>query len=243
MAFIQDMLMATSTHFSPIDFNSNYASSNTILLSGYPSDLTEASQIAFIRVQRGDLAFFLLNDGKQSFFTYAAGVIACLEPNGTAKACLESGDEISVGIRLQDKGFDPSQNAHLTAEISPQKDWYTGAVALVTEQDLTATEDDLGSLIDVRTVKILTLYIAADINDSEDVNLSAYTVPESGGTEYESQDPGAIVSIPLWASTVLDFFHEYKIPTDGHSFVQLKGIAGTLGATPGDLSILISKEY
>lgn len=233
------LAVSKATHTSPNDFTAAYTSATTITLTGYPSDLTADEQIVYILQLKNDNTYDLFVNGRNCRIAFSGGVLT-LHGAGTP---FVTGDAYRIGIRVQDKAYDSSQNTLMTTEQSPEKDWYTDPVTLVSEQDLTTSEADFGSVIDVRAYKILILYIAGDVNDSEDCTLYAYTLPTVSGSEYTSQDAGFSSSVTLWSGAGTDFLHEYRLDVEAHAFIQLKAKVDTLGGTAGDLSIMIAKRY
>lgn len=240
LAALQTQLYAEQpTHTSPNDFTAAYTSSTTITLTGYPAGLVSDEQVVYIVQLKADNTYQKYVNGDNCYIAFSAGVLT-IYGAGTP---FVTGDSYRVGIKLQDKAYDASIDSLKTSEQSPEKDWYTDPVILVSEQNLTATEDDLGSVIDVRGFKTLILYIAADCNDSVDCTLYAYTLPTSDGSEYTSQDAGFSSSVALWTGTGTDFLHEYRLDVEAHAFVQLKAKHTSNSGTTGDLTVQIAKRY
>jgi hypothetical protein len=227
------------THTSPNDFTAAYTSSSTITLTGYPIALVSGEQIIKITQFKADNTYAEWVNGINCKLDFSAGVIT-IYGAGTP---FVAADKYMVGLLLQDKAYDASLDIQKTVDQSPVWNKYTDPVNLVTEQNLTATNDVIGANIDVRGYKTLTLFIAADANDSEDVTLSVYSLKASGGSVYTPSESGAVASIALWVGAGSDSLKSYRLDVEGYSYVQLKVIAGTVGGTAGDLTIDIAKEY
>ena len=231
--------VAIPTHTSPNDFTAAYTSSSTITLTGYPIALVSGEQILKITQLKADNSYAEWVNGINCRLAFAAGVVT-IYGAGTP---FVAADKYMVGLLLQNKAYDASLDIQKTVDQSPIWNKYTDAVNLVTEQNLTATNDVIGANIDVRGYKTLTLFIAADANDSLDVTLSVYSLKASGGSVYIPSESGAVSTIALWAGAGADSLKSYRLNVEGYSYVQLKVIAGTVGGTAGDLTIDIAKEY
>ena len=153
-----------------------------------------------------------------------------------------SGDVYEVGINAQDKAFDPSTNSQLVSPLKNVWNQYTDPETLVTAQDLTDAYADFGAEIDMRGYTKLGVWVISDVNDSENVNLKALVKHTSAGTdEYEIEASGGVKA--LWTTGASDSKAYYEFNIGAAPFVQLQAIAGTVGATAGDLSIAITKIY
>ena len=87
----------------------------------------------------------------------------------------------------------------------------------------------------------LGIWLIADVNDSEDVTLKILGKHTSAGTdEYEID---GVSTKELWTSGASDFKKYYEVEVGAVPMIQLQAIAGTVGATAGDLTISITKIY
>ena len=113
---------------------------------------------------------------------------------------------------------------------------------LVTAQDLTTSYTDFWAEINMSGYNCLGVYIITDVNDSENVNLKVLGKHESGGVdEYEID---GLLAKSLWTTWAADSKLYYTFKTDGTiPFLQLQAIAGVLGTTAGNLSIVITKSF
>jgi len=128
-----------------------------------------------------------------------------------------------------------------TSVTNPDYSRYTSPEVLVTEQDLTASYADFGAEIDVRGYTFIALFIVADVNDSEDVDLKILGKHESAGAD-EYEIDGVSVKT-LWSGSGTDFKKVYEFNTGSIPYIQVQAIADTAGATAGDLTIIINKKY
>lgn len=224
---------------SPSDFTATYTSSTTITLSALPFTITDSSQLVYIKVipTTGD-AQVLVNGSGGVTMTVSSNVVT-VSGAGTPFA---SGDVYEVGINDQDKAYDPSTNSTLTSPLKNVWNQYTDAETLVTAQDLTASYADFGAEIDMRGYTKLGVWIVTDVNNSENVNLKALLKHTSAGIDaYEILDGTGVVA--LWTTTPADGKLYIEFNVGAAPIVQLQAIAGTVGATAGDLSIAITKIY
>jgi hypothetical protein len=136
--------------------------------------------------------------------------------------------------------YSPDLNANIGTIINPTWSQYTDNERIVTEQDLTASYADYGPEIDMRGFNVLGIFLIADVNDSENVNLKALVKHT-----FDHVDEYDIVATPiaLWTTGASDFKRYYEINIGAAPIVQLQAIAGTVGATAGDLTIGIVKKY
>jgi len=116
----------------------------------------------------------------------------------------------------------------------------TSASLLVSEQDLTASFADFGDEIDVVNYTRVGIWITRDVNDSTDVELKVLGLYESSGTEFEIS---GIADRVLWSTSGSDGSTYYEFDVGTIPYIKLQAKAGTLGSTPGDLTIYINKQY
>lgn len=227
-----------ATHTSPNDFTATYTSNVTITLSGYPT-ITDSSQIVYILYipTGGSGSSVLINGVNGVTITESSGVLT-VDGAGTPFA---SGDVYRIGLLLQDKATDVSNDLRKVQEQSAQRGWYTDAVDLVSAQDLTAAYADFGSEISMNGDNKLGIWITADVNDSEDVDLKVLGKWESGGTDEYEIDGIAVET--LWTTGASDFKKYYEFDVGTIPYIQLQAIAGTVGATAGDLTIKYNTKY
>jgi len=225
-----------SAYSSAGDFTASYASASTITLSGLPIAISDASQIAYVKVIHSDNTSETFTDG----FGYSSGVVTIYDSSGVAVTTLASGDVYEVGLNAQDKAYDPSTNSQLNSILNPDYAHNTDSETLVTAQDLTASYADFGAEIDVQDYKTLSVNIVADCNNSQDVTLKILVLDEIGGSdEYELETNGSRI---LWSGAGTDFKKSYQVDVDGLVAIQFQAIAGTVGATAGDLTLKINKQ-
>ncbi len=117
---------------------------------------------------------------------------------------------------------------------------YTSPTVVVTAEDLTASYLKQGATIDMRGYNILQIFVEADVNDSLNVDMKLMAVHTLAGTQFDIK-PLSVQS--LWTTVVADFADVYEFHVNGLPYVDIMVIAGTAGATAGDLTINISKQY
>lgn len=226
---------------SPSDFNAAYTSTSTITLSGVPFTVTDSSQVAYIKQVKADNTSRTYVNGANDITLLISSNVITVYEKGVVVTTLASGDKYEVGLNSQRKAFDPSTNSTMVSPLVNVWNQYTDAETLVTAQDLTAAYADFGSEIDMRGYNRLGVYIVTDINDSEDVDLKVLGKHESGGTD-EYEIDGISVKT-LWTTGASDGKVYYEFDVGTIPFIQLQAIAGTLGVTAGDLTIVIDKKW
>jgi hypothetical protein len=222
---------------SPDDFSATYTSSTTITLAATPFTVT-SEQIAYIKYipVGGTLAAVLVNGQNGVTITISSNVISV----DGASTPFASGDVYEIGINGQAKAYDSSTD-QFKGDVNTVADLYTDVQTLVTAQDLTAAYADFGAEIQRGDMKKLGVWVIADCNDSQDVLLKALGKHTSGGTDEYEINGTAIIT--LWSGTGTDFKKYYEFDFGVIPIIQLQAIAGTLGATAGDLTISITKIY
>jgi hypothetical protein len=146
-----------------------------------------------------------------------------------------------INGNLKIAGYDSSTEALKQYDINPVNQQYTTRVETVTEQNLTNAYANYGSEIDMRGYTKLKIFIIADVNNSENVLLKVLGKHTSAGTDTYDED--GIFIKTLWTTGASDFKKSYTFETNGIPFLQLQAIAGTVGATAGDLTISIVKVW
>ncbi len=122
----------------------------------------------------------------------------------------------------------------------PTNTKYTDPESLVAEQDLTDAYADFGAEIDMRQYNRLGIFIATDVNNSEDVDLQVLGLAVSGGDAYTLD--GTVVQ-RLWTGAGSDAFLYYEFDCATVPYLQLQAKAGTVGGTAGDLTISVNKKW
>jgi len=150
-----------------------------------------------------------------------------------------SGDVYEVGINALPFEKDPSTQSIKVSQLNNLWNQYTDVETLVTAQDLTDAYADFGAEIDMRGYDTLGVYIISDVNSSEDVDLKVLAKHTSAGTDEYEIDGISVKS--LWTTGASDAKTYYEFETNGIPFIQLQAIAGTVGATAGDLTLEIIK--
>lgn len=153
---------------------------------------------------------------------------------------MSDGDTLLIKLKYNNSE-DYSTSAKIVHVLNPDYGHYTGPEPLVSAQDLTASYADFGSEIDMRGYNRLGVYITTDVNDSENVDLKVLGKHESGGAdEYEID---GISVITLWTTGASDSKIYYEFDVGTIPFIQLQAVAGTVGTTAGDLTIVIDKKW
>jgi len=227
-----------SEYKSPSDFSVAYTSSTTLTLSGLPFTISDSSQLVYIKK-------IPITGNAEIYVNGADGVTMTVSSNVLTISGLvtpfASGDVYEVGINAQNKAYDSSTNSDLVSSLKNVWNQYTDAETLVTAQDLTATQDNLGSVIDVTGYTKIGIFIDEDVNDSLDVDLYVLGKHTSDGT-YTYEIDG-ISSTTLWTTGASDGNKYYEFDVGAVPYLQLQAIAGTVGIIPGDLTITIVKKY
>lgn len=223
---------------SPSDFTATYTSTTTITLSGVPFSITDSSQIVYVKVipSSGNATFYV--NGQDGVTLTVSSNVVTISGAGTPFA---SGDVYEVGINEQTKAFDSSTNSVMSSVLNPISSRYTDPEILVSAQDLTASYADYGAEISMQGYNRLGVWIVADVNDSVNVNLKVLAKHTSAGSDEYDIDGVAIKS--LWTTGASDFKKYYEFDVGTSPYIQLQAIAGTVGATAGDLSIVIDKKW
>jgi len=118
---------------------------------------------------------------------------------------------------------------------------YDGAV-ISAAQDLTNAMADLGSEITTTGYNYLIIYIVIDINDSVNVRLQVLSKHTSAGTdEYKDAlytEGSSVIKVePDYLEFNVDGDDKYKLVyrLNGADYVQLRVMAGTVGASAGQI--------
>ncbi len=146
-----------------------------------------------------------------------------------------SGDTVALTLLGPDKTYDSGNDLTKTQDQSPLWTRYTDFVTLVTAQDLTGSYADFGGQIDSRGYNTLGIVVTRDVNDSINVDLKVLAEMVSGGTVDIEID--GIATKSLWGASGADGSTYYEFEVGTIPFIQLQAIAGTVGATAGDLTI------
>jgi len=113
------------------------------------------------------------------------------------------------------------------------------AATIAYKKELTDAYTDFGGQIDCRKWTTVGVWIKADVNSSENVSLKALANLETEATDFEID--GLSVKT-LWTTGASDFNKYYEFETGAIDWLQLQAIAGTVGATAGTLTIIITKR-
>lgn len=226
----------TADYKSPADFTATYTSNVTITLSGVPITITDNSQIKYIMmVPAAGQAKIFVNGSGGVTIAHAANILT-ISGAGTP---FTAGDVYEIGINGPTKAYDLSIDAKKTISLVNVWNRYTDPETLVTAQDLTDAYADFGAEIDMRGYTHLRVGIVLDVNDSENITMKLLGLNESGGTDEFEIEGGLTQAIAHTA----DAKFSYEFDVKGSPFVQLQAIAGTVGATAGDLTLTISKVW
>lgn len=224
---------------SPVDFVATYTSASTITLSELPGDITDSTQIVYIkRIPTTDAAEIFVNGSEGYTFRVVSNVVTAYF-NDAAVDLFASGDLYEVGLNLQSKAYDPTINSELNTIISPIPQAYTDIEAIVSQKDLTNAYADFGPEIDMRGFTKLGLFIEADVNSSSNVVVKVVGLKALGGSDFTIIGTDEIT---LWTTTPAvdtNYYCEFEVGTI--PYVQIQAIAGTVGATAADLTISINK--
>ena len=126
-------------------------------------------------------------------------------------------------------------------EQNPIWNRYIDSELLISARNLTGSYLRFGSLIDMRGFTHLGLFIDIDANDSRDVLMKILGEHEEGSsTNYEIN---GISEVVLWSGLGTDSHVYYEFDVGAIPFVKVKALAGTVGVTPGDLTINITKIW
>ena len=114
-------LIASSNYFSPTDFTATYTSANTLTLAGLPFTLTN-QQLKYI--------FVVSSTGESTWYgNGVAGVVFTISSNVITVTGIDapfaSGDVYEVGVRSQDKAYDPSTASNIESVLNPEWAHYT----------------------------------------------------------------------------------------------------------------------
>ncbi len=208
-----------------------YTSATTITVTGMPYTFTQFDIESIAQIPTsGDVTSFT----DKADFAVAAGVIT------VTGATFGATDEFVVVFTGPERAYDDSQNLQLTQILNQDYLRYTDVTLVVTANDLTASYAKQGSTIAMQGYNILQIFIDADVNDSLNVDIKLMSVHTLAGTQYDIM-PLSVQS--LWTTVVADFSAVYQFEVDGLPYVDIMAIAGTAGATAGDLTINIVKQY
>ncbi len=164
--------------------------------------------------------------------------VITLETNTSA---MYSTDNLQILVEYGEPHIDFDIGAMKVSDISPLYNRYTDVETLVSAQNLTSSYADYGAEIDMRGYTHLGIFVVVDANDSQDAYMKALGKHTESGTEEFIID--GIGEIVLWESSSLDFNKYWEFDTGVIPYIQLQAYATTVGVTPGDLTIYITKYY
>jgi len=119
---------------------------------------------------------------------------------------------------------------------------YSDPSTWVTTQDLTGSYADYGSEIDMRGFNKLGIYIVCDTNDSRSITLRVLAKHTSSGSD-EYEIDGISTKVVRGAADSADLNIYYDFDTGNAPYLQIQAYAGTVGASAGNLSIVIDKKW
>ncbi len=215
-------------YFSPIDFTAVYASGTTLTLGGNYPTITDVSQIDSVKQFDGISGNLVA--------TYTEGFLYSDPTLTVSSSTFTNTDVFRVVVSDKLQAFDQTNDLLKIQEQSPLSSLQTDPSNLVTAQDLIASSYASFGVVDCRNKSSLGLYVTRDINDSENVLMKLMARKTSGGVDYEID--GLSVKT-LWTTTAgsIDGTTYYEFDTGTIPFLNVTAIAGTLGGTPGDLTI------
>ena len=226
------------THRSPQDFSATYTSSTTLTLAGEPT-ITNNAQIVKVVQIKADNTSAEWKQGINCTLKYSGGVVT-IYGAGTPFVV---GDEYAVCLSIQDKAFDSTQDIKKTIDQSPEKDWNTNSVPLVTASDIGAVdgvEIDQGNEISLQGVKQFALLVDFTVNNSLGNEIAVLLKKESGGAEEYDLDLSAN-RVTLGNANLV---RAYLFTTENlFSYAQVRSVAATVGAVEGTLTIDVTKSY
>ena len=109
----------------------------------------------------------------------------------------------------------------------------------IVAQEVTANYADFGEEINCLNYNHLKLYLAIDINNSQDISVKALAKLEEGATEeYDlpSVSSGAVDKLAYQINYDADGYQCVDFDLTGVKRLQLQIIAGTVGLTPAEVS-------
>ncbi len=111
-------------------------------------------------------------------------------------------------------------------------------IELTTGQDVTSAWANAGDAFAVNTRPVIGIRVNYVVNDSDDVRIKVFGTTEvpSGGTDF---DIDASDEKPVFDAGDSDGVKYFEFRTGMLKYVQVKVKAGTVGATPGSVSIVI----
>lgn len=170
--------------------------------------------------------------------TYQNGSDKAIRTVGETVLVDENGDAVTTFGGL---AYNETLEADQVYPIHGLSDQYTDFETHVTEQDLTASYADFGGVIDMRGFTMPGAKVIWDANDSQDVDLILVGCDADGTNECEIN---TVDVWRLWTGAGVDNDGIYDIFDIGSlPFVKIKAKAGTVGATAGDLTIMINKIW
>lgn len=230
-------ILMNSNYKSPIDFTATYSSTSSLTITGM--EISESFGIlGEIVIIRADYSTVVIRRGENGIsYSVSGNVLSVIG----ASPFLNTDISYIIGFQAQDKAYDTSTNSILTFSLKNVWNQQSDVEPLVSAQNLTASYADFGPEIDMRGFNVLGLWIITDVNDSRDVNIKALVKHTSDSIDEFEID--GVSTKQLWGSSGSDNKKYYEFNVGAVPIVQLQAMAGTVGATPGDLTILITKRY
>jgi hypothetical protein len=230
----------SAAYRSPVDFVAAYNSESTILLSNLPGEIIDSSQIVYIKIIPETEKASVIVNGSGGYTLRVANDIITAYYNEDVADIFAENDVYEVGLNLQDKAYDPTINVELGSQVTPIPQLHTDAEGLVSAQTLTGSYANFGSEIDVRGINRLGVFVVADVNASENVDLKIVGLDASGGTVYEID---GIDEVRLWTTGASDFNTYLEFDTGTLPYVRVQAKAGTAGSPAGTLTLKVNKKW
>jgi len=138
-------------------------------------------------------------------------------------------------------GFQRKINTNLETLTNTTAARDSSVSSLVTTQTLTGSYANAGVEINVIDYNRLGLYVACDTNDSRSITLQVLGSHTSGGTQYIIDGISIKTIIDAVTTTDKNIYYEFDVGTIPYVQIQIK--AGTVGASPGTITIHIDKKW
>lgn len=189
-------LVASANHFSPDDFSAAYTSSATITLSGLALSLT-SEQLKYISVisSAGVVTWYFqgVNGVVLTISSNVITITGVTDPFAT-------GDIYEIGVRAQDKAYDPSTQSDKITVLNPEHAHYTAVEHPVDEVNLAIAS--YYQVIDMEGFRSAAIQLLG----SGGVTFTAYmTLSEDAPDDDETDTQWEDVTLDLFgAATIVD---------------------------------------
>ncbi len=227
------------------DFTAAYTSSTTLTITGAPT-LTNNQLVYVLVTNAGGTASQLYVNGMGGTVLTVASNVITITGAGTPFA---SGDTYDVGVNLQDKAYDATNDVLKTSEQAPIWSKYTSPESYTTFTPVDTSYDE-GDVIDVREFNTLNFYYSktASTQDNSYIKIIYLTEVDSAVDHQELSLGSPAGGVTVLTQNVYErdkaaLVEMLSLPTNGAPFMRIDIAKKTDTGTNSTFTTKINKAY